>query len=139
LSKNILVCEPEFDFEVISLVSSVKDYRLCWLLNTQLNMDFTRVDDLIIQQTKRKGRNFFTTYGYYDEINKMNYFLITNKFEGNLLLPELKTVDYILKLEGFLATEKKEELLDELKHISYLEAVFGNQINELKNKANLLF
>jgi hypothetical protein len=139
LSKTILICEPEYDFEIISLVSSVKDYRLCWLLNTHLRFDFIRIENLVVPQQKKKAKGYFNVFAFYDDADKMDYFLMENKENGNFLLPELKTVDYILKLEGVLAEEKKEELLNELKQVPYVEAVFSNSLGELKNKANLLF
>ena len=139
LTKSVLICEPEYDFEVISLVSSVKDYRLCWLLNRHLKFDFSRVDDLMLPAQKKKKGGTFSNYFFYDEMNKLNYFLLANKDGGVFLLPELKQVDYIIKLEGFMADEKKKELLEELKLVPYLETVFGNSLDELKSKANLLF
>ena len=139
MSKNVLICEPEYDFEVISLVSSVKDYRLCWLLNKELRFDFVKIDDLEIPQMRRKKIASFSVFNYHDELERMDYFLLSNKENGSYLLPELKSVDYILKLDGPIVGEKKEELMDELKRVPYLETVFSNSINELKNKANLLF
>jgi hypothetical protein len=134
-----LDCEPEYEFEVISIVTSLKDYRLCWLLNKHLRLDFFRMDDLAVPLPRKKKNGYFTRYAFNDEVEKMNYALLANKSEGNLLLPELKTVDYILKMEGYLKEEKKEQFMETLKQAPFLEAVFGNALSELKSKDNLLF
>jgi len=134
-----LDCEPEYEFEVISIVSSMKDYRLCWLINKHLGIEFARTDDLEIPQPRSKKTGCFARYVLKDEVEKMDYFLMANKDNGIFLLPELKTVDYIIKLEGYLKEEVKEQWLQELKQIPFLEAVFGNPLHELKSKDNLLF
>jgi hypothetical protein len=139
LTKNILTWEPEYDFEVISIVSPLKNYRLCWLLNNALNFDFSLYQELEVQWPRKKKTGYFSMYHYYDDIDKMNYYLIANKSDGLLLLGELKNVDYLLKLQGFLASELKADILEAIKKISLVDAVFNTQLSELKNKELLLF
>jgi len=133
--------EPEFDFKLITIVSSLKDYRTCWLLNNTLKISFLRMPELEVPLTKKNKTAFFNLFEYYDHLDKMKYNLISNKDNGDMLLPELKTIDYIIKLEGDLDTAelKQEEWIATLKTIPFIEAVFAAEPEELKSRNNLIF
>jgi hypothetical protein len=139
VAKSVFTLDYDFDFEVISIVSSVKEYRLCLVLNNLFGFDMYRLPDLEIQLKKKKNIAIFNIFHHYDDIDKMNYYLIGNKFESELLLPELKMVDYVLKLEGFKAAEIKEEMITKLKTAAPIQAVFNTSLDSLKDKTNLLF
>lgn len=109
------------------------------MLNSRLGFDFVRKDDLEAPLPRKKKNAYFNLYRHYDDIDKMNYFLIANKFEGNVLLNELKKVDYIIKMDGYLSEELKPELISEIKNMPFIDAVFDTQLHELKHKTNLLF
>jgi hypothetical protein len=139
VAKSVFTLDYDYDFEVISVVSSVKEYRLCLVLNNLFGFDMYRLPDLEIQLKKKKTPAIFNIFHHYDDIDKMNYYLIGNKFENELLLPELKMVDYILKLDGFKAAEIKEEMITKLKTATPIQAVFNTSLDSLKDKTNLLF
>jgi hypothetical protein len=147
LEKLELDFEEDYEFEIISIVASIKSYRLCAILHKVFDLDFTREPDLEIAFKKKKVSRF-DLFRYTDEIDKMDYYLIGNKSQSDineesektaLLLPELKMVDFIIKLEGFLATEKKAKLVQKLKQDPNIQTIIDTPINELKNKINLLF
>jgi hypothetical protein len=139
LAKSVFTLDYDYDFEIISIVSSVKEYRLCLVLNNLFGFDMYRLPDLEIQLKKRKNIAIFNIFHHYDDIDKMNYYLIGNKFESELLLPELKMVDYVLKLDGFKAAEMKEEMITKLKTAATIQAAFDTSLDSLKDKTNLLF
>jgi len=139
VAKSVFTLDYDYDFEVISVVSSVKEYRLCLVLNNLFGFDMYRLPDLEIQLKKKETPAIFNIFHHYDDIDKMNYYLIGNKFESELLLPELKMVDYVLKLEGFKAAEIKEEMITKLKTAAPIQAVFNTSLDSLKDKTNLLF
>lgn len=141
MAKNILSLNLEFDydFEIISIVSSVREYKMCFILNNLFGFDFYRKPDLEIMLKRKKKTVAFNLFHHYDDIDKMNYYLIGNRFENELLLPELKMVDYVLKLEGFEALRKKEEMIQKLKNVLQIQAVIDTSLDELKDKTNLLF
>ena len=139
MAKSVFTLDYDYDFEIISIVSSVKEYRLCLVLNNLFGFDMYRLPDLEIQLKKRKNIAIFNIFHHYDDIDKMNYYLIGNKFESELLLPELKMVDYVLKLDGFKAAEMKEEMITKLKTAATIQAAFDTSLDSLKDKTNLLF
>ena len=139
LAKSVFTLDYDYDFEVISIVSSVKEYRLCLVLNNLFGFDMYPLPDLEVQLKRKKNTAIFHIFHHYDDIDKMNYYLIGNKFESELLLPQLKMVDYVLKLEGFKAAEIKAEMIVKLKNATQIQAVLDTQLNSLKDKTNLLF
>jgi hypothetical protein len=141
MAKNTvsLDLELEFDFEIIPIVSSVKEYKMCFLLNNLFGFDMYRMPDLEIMLKRKKKTVAFNVFHHYDDIDKMDYYLISNKYENELLLPELKIVDYVLKLDGFEPKDKKTEMIHKLKNVPQIQAVIDTSINELKDKTHLLF
>jgi hypothetical protein len=95
--------------------------------------------DLEIMLKRKKKTVAFNVFHHYDDIDKMDYYLISNKYENELLLPELKIVDYVLKLDGFEPKDKKTEMIHRLKNVPQIQAVIDTSINELKDKTHLLF
>lgn len=130
----------DFDFETLAVVTALSEYRLCYVINNYFGLDFERIADHAILFPKKKKENYFNMYKFYDDVQKMTYHIIANKDEqDNSLLPELKNVDYIIKLEGFSAKEVKQEFIDMLKKVPQVQAVFQPEVGDLKNKTHLLF
>ena len=48
MKKKKLVVDYEIDFDLFGLISTVKDYKLAWLLNKHLSIHLTREEDLSI-------------------------------------------------------------------------------------------
>jgi hypothetical protein len=138
--KNLyLDVDYDYDFELISIVSSYRDYRICWHINQELMIDLTRQEDIKIEFRSRKQSAWFNLYSYKDEINWLQYYVIANKSAGEVLVPELKEVDYFLQISGGNAANEKERVLEGLKRIHLIEAVFATDPAELKSKQNLVF
>ena len=132
--------EFDYDFELISIVSSYRDYRLCWYLNKTLGFNLAWKEEVKVEQTKkRQAAGYFNLFSYEDELNKMQYFFVSNKSAGEFLVPELKQVDYFLELSGGNAPEEKERILTALKEVHIVEAVFPTEASALKSKQNLVF
>jgi hypothetical protein len=46
LNRKFLKFEIDFDFVLIAVTTSLKDYRACYLINKFLNFNFVKTDDL---------------------------------------------------------------------------------------------
>ncbi len=138
LSKHRLLVDFDFEFSLICLISSLKDYRLCWAINRSLNIELSREDELKISNEKKRKEAYFNQFHYEDPINFLHYHLLANKSAGAFLLPELKRVDYLLMLRGDAAEETKEEILQQLKNLAGIEALFAANPAELRSKQNLI-
>lgn len=138
MSKHRLNVDFDYEFSLICIISSLKDYRLCWAINRALNIQLARQDDLKINNEKKRQEGFFNLFKYEDEINFLHYTLIANKSAGAFLLPEMKQVDYLLMLHGDAAEDAKEELVQQLKNLAGIEALFAANPAELRSKENLI-
>ena len=68
-------------------------------------LKLTRQDDLIGPATRPEEAPHFSFYLCDDPDNGLNIFLISNKYQGNILIPEQKAADYFLVIKGYLSPE----------------------------------
>ena len=137
MSKNVLELDYDYDFQLIGLVTSIRQYRLAWFLNQTLGTNLAKDDDLEFTSKRDKRENHFSVMSYSDELNKTEYFLISNKEEGQFLLKELKLVDQLLMIRGTYASVEIDEMLDKIGNISTIQTSFSIDPSTLKEKENL--
>lgn len=144
----------EEDYSLIGIHSTEEDYRLAYLLNSQLKFKLTRYKDHLDFQDSTAE---FPLFEFKDEANYINYFLINNKyielvdnqykeglFGGNYsttsyLIPEKKKVDFFLKIEGCNKEGFIQNLVNELNKISQIITSYPIDTISLKSKENLIF
>ena len=80
----------EIDFSVLAINSHAKGYKLCWSINKELQLNFEKVEDQIINKEMMFSRYFCTT-NKGDEYN-----IITNRSKNGYLIPDQKSVNYFL-------------------------------------------
>ncbi len=147
------------DFELIALHSSLEDYRLAYFLNRELQILLEKSDESI-EIKVQAGETWFSRFVYEDTTDEIFWSLIQNKnqvvsqnndaatlFDGDgysvatnvFLLPELKKVDYVLKIENMPDDFALEELIDKLLSIKHITTAYTIDHNKLKSKNNLIF
>lgn len=147
------------DYELIAIHSALEDYRLAYFINQKLAVSFEKSEkDIGIQIPE--GKSHFTRFVFDDEANELYWNLIPNKtkvvtkqtkatslFEETeldittniFLLPELKKVDYLIKIENTDDFFDAETLLDELLSIKQITTAYKIDQTKLKSKNNLIF
>ena len=80
----------EIDFSVLAINSHAKGYKLCWNINKELQLNFEKVEDQIINNELMFSRYFCAT-NKGDEYN-----IITNRSKKGYLIPDQKSVNYFL-------------------------------------------
>lgn len=148
----------EVDYELVAIHTSLEDYRLAYFLNQKLPILLSRSKNEI-QITVKEGESHFSRY-IFEEIENDSYWnLIQNKNEvivqkkdnqQNLfantsmevstkvyLLPELKKVDYFLKIEN--VEVDIEEITTKINTIDRISAVYKVDNDQIKSKNNLIF
>ena len=125
---------------LLGIMSLMKNYRFCWLVNGELGFDF-RLNTEVEIQLKRKGRNyFFSVYQFCQTECELEHFIYYNQFEGEYLLPEFKHLDFLWLMRGNVITDE-----DFLSVQNKLKAIEGTQLvteltqEKIKNKGNLIF
>lgn len=133
--KKILKIDFDYDFDLYGIITVEKSHRLCWLLEKELGFNLLRMDDL---ELMKKGKIIsFTRYKdeSIDSDNNETNYLISNKSAGNFFIPERKETDFFLIVRNF----PDDGLLNKLKKINNLQAVFYLDPNKLNSKENLIF
>lgn len=125
-----------FDFLLLALVCSVKDYRLCFELNTQLKINLKRQADIELILDKQKNKSFFSNY--YCLQDEEQYHVISNKGSNGSFIPEKKTIDYFLLIKNLSAKKNIDHLISNLKKIEIISGVYEMDPNELKSGENFL-
>src|SRR5690606_10671277 len=106
-------------------------------LNKHLDIDLIRIKDLEIVIKNSKGN--YSLFEYLDEENRIDYYLISNRSEKGILIPEHKSIDFLLQLKGVTSDEIVDELISKICSISLVLTAFKINVNSLKSKQNLIF
>ncbi len=141
MAKRTLYFEPDYDydFELISIVSPVRDYRLCWHINKVLNVDFERQEEIPLHYPRKHKYGYYNLFYYEDALNWLQYYFINNRSLGEHLIPELKQVDYFLLIKGGNAAVEKGTIVEALRKLEHIQAVLQIDPLTLKSRQNLIF
>lgn len=143
MSKNKLNIHLSFDFLLIGIISTLKEYQLAWNINNVLEIRLIKEDDVLLEFLS--GKNMLVSnYSFSTENSQLrllkNKTTVANIAENStFLIPELNQFDYFILIDGFEDTfdnKTLKEKLQAIKHIQYLQ--FFNP-DDLKSKENLLF
>lgn len=147
----------EEQYALIGIHCTIEDYRLAFLLNQALDLKLKRKQEDICNPSQNSN---FSIFEWYDDKQLITYNLVSNicKVQGNniapdlnslfssdalntqthYLVPEYKTVNYLLKVETEFQNKEKIILNKTLK-ISQIITAYSIAVNELKSKNNLIF
>lgn len=135
-----LEVEYSYDFELIGISASIKDYTLAWIFNRTLDIHLIRKEDIQLDLLG-KGKMWFSCFVHEYEHslvklikNKSVEFTVQSK---PFLLPELKEYDYFLQLEGDFAYHCNEKLekVKSLREVQFAKLI---EIENIASKQNLL-
>ena len=138
LNKKYLKTELDLDFILIAITSQLKDYRLCFLINKFLNMEFERTSTDYQISYPNSSAQYFSQYHCKNYLEKDCY-IIANRGIGGLLIPEMKETDYFMLLRNYLDEEDIEYILAGLKSINEIQVATEINPVKLKSKENLIF
>jgi hypothetical protein len=149
----------EIDYHLIAIHTTLEDYRLAYFINQHLPVNLSKSNEEILISIK-EGETQFSRFYFDDEDNFVSWNLIQNKNEvigrneiinqdlfSNssqevatkvFLLPELKKVDYFLKIESDDDLELAG-IIKKLKSIKSLSTVYIVETETIKSKNNLIF
>jgi hypothetical protein len=137
--KHTLTIDHDYDYEMIGICSHHNDYRLVWGINSALNLNLEKADkDFVVDIKKGHNLSSHSLYEFKDPENLVEYYLIKNKNEGKFLIPEKQDIDYFLFLhENYI--DNSSELIQKLKSVSSVLAVFNFNPEEINSTENLVF
>jgi hypothetical protein len=150
----------EVDYELIAIHSTLEDYRMAFFINQKLPIMLSKCKEEIIVKAKNE-EVLFSKFVFDDSSNDQLWTLIQNKNEiitkektknqtlflnseveietKVYLLPELKKVDYFLKIENNQSDATLEETISKLLDIKRISTAYKVEVNNIKSKNNLIF
>ncbi len=137
MAKLTLEIDADFDFDLIGICSHIKNYRLSWEINKELSFELTKDRNYEINQNGEQQIHAF--YSYYDHDNLIDYFLINNRSDKGLLIPEENKCDYFMIIKGILKPSEKNDMLKKISNLKHVLTSYAIEVEGLKSKNNLLF
>ena len=128
-----LDCVEEIDFSVLAINSHAKGYKLCWNINKELQLNFEKVEDQIINNELMFSRYFCTT-NKGDEYN-----IITNRSKKGYLIPDQKSVNYFLIANNRNWLVEKKEFISKLRENKEVLLVFELDVEKSKYINRFIF
>ena len=102
-----------------------------------MNINFYKIDELTIESNSQSF--FFSIYYYQIPETETDLFFIANKGEQGYLIPEMKTVDYFIKIHNYISQEELSQLIDGINKLPEVLAAIEVDPKRLKSKENLIF
>ena len=139
LNRKFLKFEIDLDFVLIAVTSSLKDYRICFLINKYLSFNFTKIPDLTVDLNPEQGKSSFSIYQYYWENVKADLYFISNKGTEGHLIPEMRNMDYFLLIKNYFSDADADGLVSSLNKIPEIVTAVKIDVKKIKSRENLLF
>lgn len=128
------------DTKLLGIMSTLKDYQLCWQVNSFMGMDFRINNDIEIQLAKKKRNYFFAVYEFCELTGSLFHYIYNNRFDGEYLLPEFKHLDFLWLMKGDVVSEDSlGEMINTMKAINGVQLVAELTNEKIRNKEHLVF
>lgn len=139
MNKLTLKYEPDLDFTLIAITAPVKDYRLCFRINKQLPVQFSKCQEISLRLAQGEDESWFSHYSFTGPDDEQDYHLLGNKGSGGFLVPEMRTADFFLLVRSYISDEELILLLSSLNRIPEVVVAAEVDPRKLKSKENLIF
>ena len=139
LNRKILKFEIDLDFVLIAVTTSQKDYRICYLINKYLNLDFVKSADLEVDIPGVPSPALFSLYRYNTGDAETDYYFIANKGSEGYLVPEMSRADFFFMIKNHIEEQDIDKLVSALNKIPEVVAAAKIDPKKIKSRENLLF
>lgn len=142
------------NFELLAIHTNLKDFKLSFLINLKLSILLAKNSNEITIKSN-EGTAIFSRFSYDDEEQDITWELIKNQtnFSSNNqnsgffdqdnitinLIPELKTADYLLKIDNIEHHFNCEKIIQNINTIQNISTVYKVETDNLKSINNLIF
>jgi hypothetical protein len=139
LNRKFLKFEIDLDFVLIAVTTSQKDYRICYLINKNLNFNLTKVPDLAVDIAEASAPVLFSLYHYTANDDETDLYFIANKGSEGYLIPEMRKADFFLMIKNHIGESDVDKLVSALNKIPEVVAAVKIDPKKIKSRENLLF
>ena len=130
-----LEVEIDYNFQLIAISSNQKVHTLCWAINNMLSANLKLVEGHAINVKKRsvQFRKYISNEsGFY-------FSLLCNKNLNSRLLPEISTVDFVIKIYDDDSPYSEAEIISKLRRLKEVQAVYSLEVLKLKSRQALIY
>lgn len=138
MKKHKLDLAIDEDFCLLGVVSDEPDYKLCWLINNSLDMNFEKQEDLQLFHPRLKEEQAFSLFSYHNENALITFRIIRNRTENGYYLDELKNIDYLVHIQGEINTEKINQFIHAVGALNSVRMCVPTDLSRIKNRGRLL-
>lgn len=139
MPKFRLDVEYDYDFFLVGISCHEKPYRLCWAINRDLELNMEQATPFEISLKKNADVTHFTLFEYEDQQHETAVYLISNRSDNQLLIPEHERSDYFFIAKGPFTDTDKERMAKQIRNISFVLMSYTIDAAALKSKQNLVF
>lgn len=138
LKKKLEFTEEKPQCLAMGIVSAVKDYRLCWMLNNAFEIQLIKIDNVVAKQPGKKKETQFARFAYTDMLTKSVFFVIQNKNAGAFCIPAIKKADYLFFIKGAYYLEHATQIYNTMHAIQEIQAVIQFECSSVKTVNDIL-
>ena len=128
----------EEDFCLLGVVTDEPDYKLCWMINRALDMNFEKQEELQLYHRKLDEEQVFSLFSYHDNDAMISYRIIRNRAENGYFLDELKNIDYLIHIQGEINTNRISGFMLSVGTLEPVRMCVPSDLSRIKNKERLL-
>jgi len=132
-TRFILECAEELDFALLAINSHVKAYKLCWNINSSMQLKFEKKNDHNIKEDL-----WFSRYNYISD-DGIEYDLLVNRSKKGYLVPSQKSINYFLVVKNDYWEQDKLEFMSKLRNIPDVLLTFELDTTNLKYIDRFIF
>ena len=139
MRRRKLILDNEVEDAVYGLVTSLKDFKLAWIINQVFKIELIRQPEVKISFVSGPDITV-TNYEYRTEA--VRFRLVKNRGldDGlNYLIPELSQFDYFIMVDDQDIFMDELSLLSKLKMIDGIDYALSIETDKLKTKDNFIF
>jgi hypothetical protein len=138
VKKHKLELAMEEDFCLLGVVTDEPDYKLCWLINQSMDMNFEKQEDLRLFHRKLQDEQVFSLFTCHDENALITFRIIKNRAENGYFLDEIKNIDYLIHIQGEINTIRISNFMLSVGALESVRMCVPTDLSRIKNKERLL-
>ena len=137
VKKHKLNLAIEEDFCLLGVVTDEPDYKLCWMINRLLDMNFEKQEELQLFHRKLNEEQVFSHFSYHDSDALITFRIIRNRGENGYFLDELKNIDYLIYIQGEINTMRINDFMQSVGSLEPVRMCVPSDLSRIKNKERL--
>lgn len=122
--KLLLNLKYKPDFKIVGIFSPVKDYRLCWLLNSHLGFSFNFYGNFPVLIPPADKPGLHNVFEHNNEMLFLRMFVLCNKNNEQIIFPKPANIDYLLLFQADEVRFDINELITSIRSVPHINAAY---------------